>query len=107
MYAVYRPIRYIVQVPHYCGRSVVKSASGLPTCTPSSQLPHCAGDDLARRRRCLLLEAKNRYHSEPDLIDAVHASWLDDRQFASHGHPLAKQPQSVAAISDTCLRPVA
>jgi len=83
----------LLQVPHYC-RSFAKSAGGLSQSSMSSRLT-AAADDVERGGgpRCLL-EATNRYHSEPDLVDAVAAS-LDDRP-TSHDRPRpSKRPQSV------------
>jgi len=59
------------QVPHYC-RSAVKTGSSVGPSPPSSSVSRPSAEQL-ERRKCLL-QAKNRYHSEPDLVDLVETT---------------------------------
>ena len=79
-----------LQVPHY-RRSTVKNGSGLRPSTTSRVTP--ATDELERRRR--LLEARNRYHSEPDLIQATAAAV--DEEPMRHTPRLTSPSQSVSS----------
>lgn len=61
-----------------------------------------AADEL-ERRRCLL-EARNRYHSEPDLVETVAAS-LDDHSTSRGSRQSKQHAQSVTVqrSDDYCI----